>query len=638
VSLGRAPRAVGVGLLALAAFGWLWLSADRTFELRDEGYLLARSARTAAGELPHRDFEEVYGPGVCLTTAAVLRAARGEILGVRTALAALKAGAVAATYLAARSLLPLPFALFAAAVALGYWGRPVWMVNTPYAALYTLCLSQVALALWLRADERSSTRGRLAAGLVAGSSVLFKQTLGAMLAGGMLLAAFALALLERPAASGRRARGMLALWAGAALVPPLAAGAYLGPRDYLLHFLPLHALMAAVALGVLRRGGGGSAGDVARRVLPFAAGCAAPVLLAAAFYGAAGGLRELAEGMLVLPRRLQGYASPVALPPPGVAAFGAALLGVAGGGLLALAGRRRSALALVCAAAPLFLVAALALGGRPGAGAALLFADAAFGEVQLALVGALAVAVAWPLVVRGAPEVRALLPVLFFHLMLCFQIFPRAGWNAWLVLPAGATATAWLAWRAQRLAAPAQAGPLRRGLAALLATAVPAWLVVPVASLTLRDPWAGPPRPLALPHAAGIAVPENAAAPVAALEGLVDHLRRSIAADAPLLLLSNDFMIPFLSDRRDLLPDTQLRRFLLGWGMLPAGRDSGIDEQELIRRLEGAPAAVVIDRRGDDSAARIRGGLPALAARIDQRFRETARFGPFRVLERSAAP
>jgi hypothetical protein len=224
--------------------------------------------------------------------------------------------------------------------------------------------------------------------------------------------------------------------------------------------------------------------------------------------------------------------------------------------------------------------------------------------------------------------------------MLCFQVFPRAGWNAWLVLPAAAPATAWVAWRARRAAVPAGAGPLRRGLATALAMAVPAWLFLPVASLTLRDPWAGPPRALALPHAAGIRMPENTAAhlEVGAVERLVAHLRERAAPDAPLLLLSNDFMIPFLSDRRDLLADSQLRRFLLGWGMLPAGREAGIDEGDLIRRLEAEPRAVVVDRRGDESAERIRAALPALAARVDAGFRETARFGSFRVLEPSAAP
>ncbi len=624
-------------VLLAVAFAWLRLSADRTLELRDEGYLLTRAARAAGGELPHRDFEDVYGPGVCLATGAVLRAFGPEILPVRLFLAALKAAAVAATYVVARALVPWPFALAAAAAALVYWGRPAWNLNTPYAALYTMCLSLIALALWLRA--RDSARAQLAAGFVAGTSVLFKQSLGAMLAGGLLLAAFALALLELPA-QRRGSRRLLALWALAGLVPVATVLPYLGVASYALHFLPLHASMAAVALAVSRRGGTGTVAEVAGRLLPLACGIAAPPLLAGAFYAVAGGLGNLLEGMFVLPQQLQNYASAATPPPGGVAACGAAALALVGGSLLALAGRRVSALGLLTASLLLGIVGFRLLAPDPDAVALLLWSDAAFGEVQTALVGALAVAVAWPLLAapRGAPsgEVRALLPVLFFHGLLCFQIFPRAGWNAWLVLGATTPAMAWLAWRGYALASGHRGGVWRRVLAAALVALVPAWLVLPVAALTLRDPWALPTRLVELPHAAGLRLPANTAQEkeIPALRRLVRHLKAEVAPAAPVFLLGNDLMILFLAERRDLAPDLQLRLFLLGWGML----EGGIDDRQLAARLEAAPDVVVIDRSGDESAARIRAGLPVLASRIDALFEESARFGSFRVLQRRAGP
>ena len=98
-------------LLLAAALGWFSLTLDTTFNLRDEGYLLYMSARVAAGEIPHRDFVENYGPGVFTATAIPLQLGGGEILAVRWWIAGLKALAVVLGFLIMRRATPLPFAL-----------------------------------------------------------------------------------------------------------------------------------------------------------------------------------------------------------------------------------------------------------------------------------------------------------------------------------------------------------------------------------------------------------------------------------------------------------------------------------------------------------------------------------------------
>ena len=60
--MSRRDLLTALALFALAV-GYFSLTATRTFDLRDEGYLLGRSAQVAAGAVPHRDFSDVYGPG-----------------------------------------------------------------------------------------------------------------------------------------------------------------------------------------------------------------------------------------------------------------------------------------------------------------------------------------------------------------------------------------------------------------------------------------------------------------------------------------------------------------------------------------------------------------------------------------------
>ncbi len=63
-SHGSAFDLFTVVVLFVVALAYFSLTLDRTFNLRDEGYLLRMSSRVARGEIPHRDFYELYGPGV----------------------------------------------------------------------------------------------------------------------------------------------------------------------------------------------------------------------------------------------------------------------------------------------------------------------------------------------------------------------------------------------------------------------------------------------------------------------------------------------------------------------------------------------------------------------------------------------
>ena len=631
-------------LVFAGALAWFGRSLHLTLDLRDEGYLFHEIERVARGEVPHRDFRSVYGPLVYAANAPIYRASGGEVLAVRRQLAVLRALAVVAVYAIARQLVGRPHALLAAVLAAAYFGRVLWNLNTPYAALYTV--PTVLLALWLALH--GLVRGRhvwlFAAGLASGTGVLFKQSLGLACAYGLWMALTASGLLSE--STGGRARGrtpILCLWglAAAAIAAPFAAG--IGVRDYAIHFLPLHALLAVIGVRFARRGDPALALRTALpRLAVFGAGLALPLLATAALYASWGSLGNLAEHMFAVPMRLQNYAMPVDLPPAGaVALLGAGLAGCAAG-LFALRGSWAPALALALSA----LALAVAARGPLRSLQQLLFAADGFNGVLLALTTTAGTAlVAARLLPRDAPSAGprtlALISVLLVQAGMAFQIFPRGGFNTALVLGTIAPVVALLIERAGAAARqPGAARPrLRAGLAFALAAVVPVFLVSHIVAQVLTAP-AGASlesSDLRMPAVRGVRVPppEFQRDGLRAVEWLVDHLQSQEPADAPVLLITNEPMLLVLSGRRSLAPEYMLELFLIGLDMWPAEpRDPAI-ERTLLERLAAAPGALLVER-DDASSLQLRRRFPELNRTLDTQFGVEYRVGPYRVLRRKA--
>ena len=165
---GRGFGDVEIGaLLFVLAFGYFGLTLGRTFDLRDEGYIYYGVKKVAEGAIPHRDFVCLYGPGVYALSAVAYRLFGDEIMGVRLLISAIRAGAVVLAFALACRIAPRRFALIAAGLAAAYWGKVIWNLNTPYAALYTIPLGMAALLILLRAMSRDSLRWFAAAGTAA---------------------------------------------------------------------------------------------------------------------------------------------------------------------------------------------------------------------------------------------------------------------------------------------------------------------------------------------------------------------------------------------------------------------------------------------------------------------------------------
>lgn len=629
------PDLVCALLLFLLAFGWFSLTFPFGLELRDEGYLYAMSARVAGGEIPHRDLIDIYGPGVLWVTGLVLRFAGGQVLAVRILLALLKASAVFASFLLGRQVASRPLSLVGGALAIAYWGRDSWNLNTPYASLFTLPLLLFALLFLLFALRRDSPGGLAAAGAMAGVAILFKQSVGVFVlhAFGLCVVAAALLTPRASANGGTRPRALLGLWAAGGLlfVAPLLR--FLTPLEYALHVLPLHALMGVVGAGAWRWGGGVAVGTlVRRRLLPVALGAMAPLALAAALYARFGALDLLVYDMFILPLRMVNYAASVHLPQlSSLAAFATGVAAVSSL-LLALAKRTRVAVGALLCGILLAVPGAEALERLPT------IPDALSGVQAVGfLVAAIALCAAplW----RGDREAGhgplvSLVALALFECGLVVQIFPRSGYNLLPLQAATVPLAIGVFGRWAELAGTPMTSRHPWRVAAVVAL-LPLWMGWQVVSAVLTRPPAT--RPLAFEATRGLRVTEQdyREQNLADLERLIRYLGSREDRTAPLFVFCNQAMILYLSGRPNLFPDRAFQLSVLGWQMLSPEDTARLDEGAMIARLRAHPEAFIVERRSDTlegTSQTLRDGLPRVAAFVDREARQVARFDHYRVL------
>jgi hypothetical protein len=634
----RADLALALALF-VCGFTLYAALAPATLELRDEGYLYAQSARSAAGEWVHRDFEDIYGPGVYALTGFVLRQFDGEILPVRTLLAALRAAEIAALYAISRRLAPRGASLVTALFSLALGFRVIWNLNSPYAANFTLAFALFGLSALLRGLERNSRPTLFFSGLLAGSSILFKQSLGLV-----LIAALGLGLVASSAlaAEGERVRAPLPRLAVALLsllaiasLPLIPVASHLNGWAYVAHFLPLHLLAGVLAARFARRV---DLAELAARVAPrlavFGAGVAAVLAAVALSYASQGALTPLLRHMFVYPSELVHYALPTSAPIRGacwlalaLAAAELALLGV-------IRGKRRALFALIPAAYAAFELQARAEGtlgywvasGAELAPAALAYLGVAFCARDLLRRETL------------TPRARsAFAATLLFQILLCFQIFPRAGFNLYLMLPLAPLtlapslelARAWIARPAAALRCPKLAWA---ALIAPLVLAIAPGCWQSTGELTRADRAS---RTLEIAGLRGLSpcCDEAAGAELADFVALLSALERLDPRDAPLAMLGNHFMLHFASARPDLFADEAYSFHLYAWDMLPTRLRERVDPPGLVERLAAHPNAIVVTA-DDFGTANLQRVFPELFAFVAQNYRAVQRIGTYRVWRR----
>ncbi len=317
----------------------------------DDGLLGQLGERALAGELPHIDFDDPYTGGLSWLYAAAFAVLGIQLTTLRIVLLLVTLAVVPFFYgIARRFLAPLPagmvtFAAFAWSVPNYFAGLPSW---------YNLLLAIPALWCLLRCRESDRQGVRFRAwlvlfGLLAGLSTLIKISGLFLLAAGLLtVAAWALSPARSVSAPARLstlrdddpqpeedgqtpARGFaLAATAGGLLLvalvvlllQPLMTGARTARALSVLgHFaLPIAALAAFLVarawrlIGPSRRPSVGYLVQVVHDAGWLVAGWLIPVASLVIFYAAHGGLDDLWRGLFVMPRFRYQFA--VVAPPP----------------------------------------------------------------------------------------------------------------------------------------------------------------------------------------------------------------------------------------------------------------------------------------------------------------------------------
>lgn len=318
-ALGRRD-AVVIGVCLLLVLGLTLPDLMTGWFPHDEGQIGQAAERFLQGQLPHRDFDDMY-----TGLLTVLHGVAFQLLGIRTEstrwmLLFASIPFLISIYRISRRWLP-PVDAGGLLVLCGMWGIRLNPESLP--SWYILFLTAGMLDAILTFLCRRRLRWLFVAGLLAGIAVLFKLT------GIFLVAAGVLILMDYEQRQCPQDGQRSLLFSGWILfccsVYCLAALRLWSASDALMSALhltiPAVATGLAVLLGEWRRGRG-PCGSRLARWLPLQATFAAGVLLPLAgwilWYWQADALSSLYDGLVVLPRRRLEYAG---APFPGLAAF-----------------------------------------------------------------------------------------------------------------------------------------------------------------------------------------------------------------------------------------------------------------------------------------------------------------------------
>jgi hypothetical protein len=279
----------------------------RGWHAGDDGVLAQTAERVLQGELPQRDFDDVYTGGQSYIDAAAFRLWGTDLVSMRYAMFAFfLPWVVAFFFLSSRLVSPWAAAGFTLlAVA---WGIP--NNSTPMPSWYNMFFATFGVAALFRAIETNRRAWLFVAGLCGGISFLFK------LSGLYFVAGAALFLLFRGAKPGgpiSRASRWLVIVMGtgcvvayeAIVLSLLRKPFYAG--SFLYFFVPI--LLVGIAV-VWRLCSPDAADDpiaLTGNLLLFAAGVAIPILIFLIPYIASGAVGAFVQGVFILPAKRLSY-------------------------------------------------------------------------------------------------------------------------------------------------------------------------------------------------------------------------------------------------------------------------------------------------------------------------------------------
>lgn len=315
-TIARSLR-IDLGILAIVwalGAGYAWHYLDRGWVPHDEGTLAHSAERVLQGELPHRDYDEVYTGGLSYLNAVSFVIFGTNLLSIRLMLFIVYLAWIPVVFYIARyygpPLLAALFTLLAVA-----WSIPNYSAAIP--SWYNLFFATFGLAAFLRFLE---TRGRhwlVVAGLAGGLSILAKIVGLYFVAAGLVVLAYVEQLERGPGkstTSGRRAYSILLTLAAISLIAllVLVVNGKMEPERAFHFVLP----GAAVALVLVweewrwpRAALRSRLPNLLSLVVPFLIGVAFPIGLFLVPFLASGSVDSLLNGVFLSPTRRFQFAT-----------------------------------------------------------------------------------------------------------------------------------------------------------------------------------------------------------------------------------------------------------------------------------------------------------------------------------------
>jgi 4-amino-4-deoxy-L-arabinose transferase-like glycosyltransferase len=307
-------------LTVLAAVAYVGWHLGRGWLAVDDGTLGHTAERVLLGELPHRDFDDVYTGGLAFVNAAAFRLVGTTLWTLRLVLLAFFVAWVPTVYYLARRFCR-PLAASGVTLVAVVWSVPSYPAAMP--SWYNLFFATFGVAACFRYLEAQNKRWLVAAGIAGGLSFLVK-VVGLYYVAGMLLFLVYQAHAESKERTGPGVRcgTWYALFVTAALTAFVAALVMLVRRQLhaseLVQFVLPGAMIAALLVRIEWASPAGSSRTrfvgLAQLLAPFLLGVALPIALFLLPYARSGSVGAFINGVFLLPTKRFGIAEMRMLP------------------------------------------------------------------------------------------------------------------------------------------------------------------------------------------------------------------------------------------------------------------------------------------------------------------------------------
>ncbi len=643
-------RAFGLAMLFALASAYLRLGLFIPIEWADEGVIVYAIWRVAEGELPYRDFQQMYPPSLFFLGGFLFRLFGSDLAVLRYLVLATKAATCVMVYVGARRISGRAFALIAYAVAVALLGIAWPILTTPYASFFGTALCLAGLLSFL-ASERRLLYGCAIAGLCFGIAATFKQTTGAF-----AFLALALFLLVDEGEGGSRPGRILATLVRTSrwfvlLFAAAVSVFYLAPRNPLgnlaLLLAPVLFLTGHLALRELRRP---PAPENQLRSFWGLVALTLAFLLPLAGYATL--YVSLGLGAEILFNIVSGIPSAISwispFPAPTitfvlwqVAGFGVFASAVIWRGHSAgtLRGRRLWTFRGLLAVSLLALIALAVQGWQARAETHWFWASS---DLLFSLPFVLVWLSIAEVVRLGQVEVpsgsagqrRAFVLFTGYATMALLWLYPAADiWHILGVLPSCLPLLAYLLERFWQI--PGETGRNLRSRqlgAAVLIGAFCLAVVLPAAVDLLREWRAEPAFVPSLPRATGVRGVSRPYSSHPSGGDVVRYLNHEERRDEPIFVLSGKPLFYFLTDRVSPVQESEYLLYLAAHDSIhqETAREL-LDEAELIRRFREV-RPLIIDDGFDDRGQNVRLMYPRFASFLRANYRPEKKFGRFQVL------